>query len=493
MSTTYTTYRQLRSPTLLTLLTLTCSACSARLDVMDEPLGGGGSAGSGPEYLGGSAGEGTGAADTGGGGASGSAGYDSPGGASGSGPTSEGSCADQQQNGDEAGVDCGGRCATACVPCSCVNSDALAALGCNLSASAGAITGTSGSPVWINGDGRSVSFDFCYADGVCRAYYWSAETGPQELQVPGGAAVAGLSGDGEIVLLSPRVTLGTEAMFSDPFGNLVGTGLRNWPALLSADGVAIGITTTGEGENVLSRHALAGELEELDVLPFSLNYIRLVAVTPDGSTIVGVELSEGYRPFRWSDEEGLVVDFAVPPPANGATVYSMSRNGAAFSGITTEGFNFLNSYRWTEVSGVVEVAPTGGGYAGGFSTTALSDDGQQLAGSQLLPEGGDGAFRWSQAEGSTLLTPGVQSMGLLMSGDGSLIVGRTYENPAYSVFVWTEADGARYVRLTLEAAGVSFDGWQLGDPLALSADGRVLVGLGRCGGTDTVYRIVVPE
>jgi hypothetical protein len=59
--------------------------------------------------------------------------------------------------------------------------------------------------------------------------------------------------------------------------------------------------------------------------------------------------------------------------------------------------------------------------------------------------------------------------------------------------VWTAAQGARPLRTTLESAGVDFRGWQLSSPLAISADGRTVVGSGVCGETRTMYRMVLPD
>jgi hypothetical protein len=104
-----------------------------------------------------------------------------------------------------------------------------------------------------------------------------------------------------------------------------------------------------------------------------------------------------------------------------------------------------------------------------------------------------GAFRWTEAGGAVAVAPGVQSMGRLLSEDGSVLVGQTLDSSDYGAFVWTAAHGPRVIRSTLESAGVDFRGWHITPPTALSADGRVVAGLGTCGGTRTMYRMVLPE
>lgn len=84
-------------------------------------------------------------------------------------------------------------------------------------------------------------------------------------------------------------------------------------------------------------------------------------------------------------------------------------------------------------------------------------------------------------------------MGTLLSGDGNVLIGNTLDSSEYGIFVWTAAQGARPLRTTLETAGVDLRGWQIGSPSAISGDGRIMVGTGVCGGTRTMYRLVLPE
>ena len=90
------------------------------------------------------------------------------------------------------------------------------------------------------------------------------------------------------------------------------------------------------------------------------------------------------------------------------------------------------------------------------------------------------------------LTPGVASRASVLSGDGSLVVGVVHDGPGV-LFSWTAERGARNVRSDLEAAGADLSDWELGEPLDMAANTRVIVGQARCGTGSTVYRLVVPN
>jgi hypothetical protein len=101
------------------------------------------------------------------------------------------------------------------------------------------------------------------------------------------------------------------------------------------------------------------------------------------------------------------------------------------------------------------------------------------------------AFRWTEATGLVELTPGFASRGSVLSGDGSLVVGVIHDGPGV-LFSWTAEGGARNVRADLEATSVDLSDWELGEPLGMAANARVVVGHARCGAGTTVYRLVVP-
>ena len=98
---------------------------------------------------------------------------------------------------------------------------------------------------------------------------------------------------------------------------------------------------------------------------------------------------------------------------------------------------------------------------------AVSADGSIVVG------GSDGhAFRWTEATGMIDLGKGVATD---ISADGSIIVG----TGAAGAFYWTQATGMRPLLDVLQSDyGLDMTDWSLESALAISADGRTIVGRG---------------
>jgi len=480
----------------VSLAALFAAACDGRLAVMDDPGVGGSSqlietAGAGGTAMAGSGGM---AGSAGSGGDAGSAGHPDAGPA----PEPTPTCTDQLKNGDETGVDCGGPCAACQTPCDCASSPGLYALGCELSYSMGAVLGSSAHAPQLSATGEIVTFDLCYDDHRCQIFQSTQRGAARGMTVAGGATLAGVTPDGTRVLYSPQASLGAHATLSDFGSQETSTGLLPEPALLAANGTAFGLAATANDTSQLARKTPTGALEELGSLPFSRSNVALTGVSPDGSTIVGYGYDNSKpRPFRWTQAGGLVLDLPdLPENANGASVHAMSSDGSVFAGITWQDFTPVGVYRWSAAGGFSQAAPSIDFDLPGVDRTsmALSADGSALTGLMAVSDGAEfGAFRWTEATGAVAVAPGVQSLGTLLSADGSVLIGQTMDSSDYGAFVWTQAHGARVIRSTLESAGVDFRGWQISPPRALSADGRIAVGAGMCGGTPTMYRIVLPE
>ena len=107
------------------------------------------------------------------------------------------------------------------------------------------------------------------------------------------------------------------------------------------------------------------------------------------------------------------------------------------------------------------------------------------------------AFRWSQAEGMLMLggESDPPSRAISVSADARIIVGYQLSNDGvyYPPFVWSATAGMRDLPTTLADAGANVTGWTFESVGALSADGRVLVGMGRCGDKPAAYRALLPR
>ena len=403
------------------------------------------------------------------------------------------SCDDGVRNGDEESVDCGGT--SGCGPCQtlcheqCAVSDTLIPVGCDPAAGAG--TNINALPR-LSDDGTIIAFSSCDEDSRCGAFYWTATEGTRELPITGGGRVLGASGDAQRVLVGPLGALGAQALLMSPDGTSVQTGIRPQPALLSADGTLVGTGSPTLSTVDLLRLRAGGSVETLGELPFT-DFV-LTGASTDASVVVGYSSIGSYQPFRYTTAGGLVVGLdGLPETADGASIDALSRDGQVFAGVTALGNTRRNVYRWTADDGIVELGAVMSSTPGFDSQLmGLSDDGSVLVyTSETNAASGDfSAFRWTAAGGAEALTPGTQSGAWLISGDGSVIVGKTVDNES---FMWTEEGGARSLRATLEAAGVDLRGWTLGAAESISRDGRFVAGVGTCGGVPTAYRMLLPE
>jgi hypothetical protein len=506
-------------------IALSLGACNDRLNVTDADIGGaGGSAGSGPGGSGGSVAGAAGSAGSGGHAAScrdgvlngdemgvDCGGRSCPACLSGNACTNPVQCThyvcadgvcqparcdDGVRNGDEEGVDCGGTspcgaCLTLCHS-QCAVSDALIPLGCDPSAPPPA--GVASIPR-SNDDGNIIAFESCDDSSRCTPFYWTATEGARAFAVTGGGIVSGLSSDGELVLVTPQIALGAQSLLVSPDGTSVRTGMGPQPALLGASGAVVGVSpATSDAFNLL-RRPRGGAVEVLGELPFDADEIVLSGATPDSSVIVGYA---GTQAFRYTESDGLVLGLeGLPETADGAAINALSRDGQAFAGITLQAGTPIGVFRWTEAGGVTDIAPAIVSNVPGVDPfrMTLSDDGSVLAFSGETGDGEEfGAFRWTQETGTEALTPGIQSVASLMSADGRVMIGQTFDvEESYRGFMWTQAGGARSIRAALETAGVDLTGWTLTTPGSMSRDGKVALGTGRCGGIMTVYRLVLPE
>lgn len=380
-------------------------------------------------------------------------------------------------------------------PCSCASSPSLMALGCG--------TGSSGAPQ-ISDDGLTVAFDLCEESGPCRPYRWTSTGGMTPLLGRGqSGTISHLSPDGDVLVISPPDEFGAEAIvYRASDGSTVRTGLRPYYAslALSANGSLVGLTVSDSGTTQLARWTRSGGREVLGDLPYQPAQV-LLAGTPAAERIVGVNYSAGAANelFQWTPEDGLQIGPQdLPAVANGSPL-ALSRNGAALAAYRVPEDGSVSIARWT-TAGVTEVTTTAPtalvalGFSADGAVLAGSSYGSDIAVCQRSPltcAQYSSAFRWTEAGGVQQLTPGFGSRADVISADGSLVVGQVYDGAA-ALYSWTEARGARSVRADLEALGVDFSGWELSEPRAIGGNSRVIVGYGRCGTGQTIYRLQVP-
>ncbi|HYE95916.1 MAG TPA: T9SS type A sorting domain-containing protein, partial [Rubricoccaceae bacterium] len=203
----------------------------------------------------------------------------------------------------------------------------------------------------------------------------------------------------------------------------------------------------------------------------------------DGSVVVGYShiggpiSSDGA--FVW--EAGVMTRLPdLPGGRDDARAHAVTADGRIAVGYGTiedgEGADVIEAVRW------VDGVPEGLGFpAGGTHTYAgdVSDDGRVVVGHYRTETAAAFAFVWTEGEGMTPLPdiPGgsFYREATAVSGDGRVVGGVA----GWEAFVWTARTGPVALKAYLEDEhGLDLAGWNLQAVLALSSDGRVVVGQG---------------
>jgi uncharacterized membrane protein len=372
-------------------------------------------------------------------------------------------------------------------------------------------------------DGITVAMSRCIpaANGACDSalYLWTHATGTLELSKDGWPFA--LSDDGG-TLLAERNPMGSGQVFLWKNGASVDLPFMIASHhLLSADGtVVVSQKKTSATIAEAARWTMADGLVGLGDLRGGAMYSEPLAMSADGSAVVGYgNTDRGQEPFLWTVALGGMSDLGVLPTAPQTGVQTIataiSRDGQVVVG-TSLGTSGTSIFRWTAadetMSSLGPAYPLVDPMAPGLFLLSppqllVSTTGAVVSGTTPadVPYFGRGptAFRWTQADGLVQLTKGSASTVRGASADGGRILGAivtpdlasTSPAPVYlfSPFVWDGVKGTRAVAGLLAQGGASLAGVVLGDPVALSADGQVMVGHATCGGSEIVYRATLPD
>lgn len=281
-----------------------------------------------------------------------------------------------------------------------------------------------------------------------------------------GSDAFAVSADGSTVVGRIYVGSGSEA-----FRWTFGTGMDLLGHLAGGNGFDVAYGVSGDGSLVVGYGG--GEAFEwtqgtgMVALPStsSYNYSAALAVSADGSAIVGYHANS---PAILTTSAFGPSGILGPGQANG-----VSGDGSVVVGLTP-GSSDNQIFRWTSETGMVTL---GNGYA-----NAISQDGSTIVGSFDWPTYDPGtAFRWTASTGIVDLftLPGTDhSEAYAVSGNGSVIVGRSFSGLDQQAFIWDAADGMRSLQGLLTAEGADLAGWQLTAATGISADGLTITGTG---------------
>jgi len=352
---------------------------------------------------------------------------------------------------------------------------------------------------FVTPDGQAIVYSHCEqrGSGTCSSATVRRWTPAGTALIAEGAWASTMSADGRTVLYWEASNSWAPVRWD----------IENGPAPLpidakhlSADGsVAVGYTLAFSEP---ARWSAATGTTLLGHLPGGGSQTLVFGISADASVVVGQDkIGLDYAPFRWTSA-GMVNLGGLPTASSiwgsGETV---SANGSVVAGYTQAASESV-IFRWTQATGMAEIAPLFSGFdvADSALRPELSDDGSVLAGTTSPNRSQGRAFRWTEGTGVVLLDPDGPSFVRALSADGSVVLGSGYTGSGLGIaaqahvpFMWDAAHGKRELESLLAASSVDLSGWTFGEPVALSKNGKIVVGLGTCNGTRALYRAAFPE
>jgi probable HAF family extracellular repeat protein len=267
---------------------------------------------------------------------------------------------------------------------------------------------------------------------------------------------------------------------------------------VSSDGsVVVGV---GWGQGEAFRWSSQDGMEGLGSLPGYSYRSFANAVSADGKVIVGDSLSrDSSVAFRWTRTGGMVSLGGLPGGNGYSNANGVSADGSVIVGTSVSPLG-QEAFRWTETGGMVGLGDLPGGQ---FSSAAygVSSDGYIVVGyARRSPTSGlNEAFRWTQSDGMIGLGhvpghPNDSTTALDVSANGSVVVG--YTSNGVEAFIWTAEKGMRSMRdvLIIDYDLDCLEGWTLSQAVAVSDDGRVIVGWGsNPDGISEAWVATIPE
>lgn len=328
----------------------------------------------------------------------------------------------------------------------------------------------------------------------------------------GNALANAISGNGKVVT-GEIFGGGPQIAFSSTGGNITSSNLANSMATsINADGSVIAGTLNLNAQNQAFQWLAGGSPTGIGTLNAascgSNAYSKGFAISPDGSTIVGISASNVFcngEAFSWTSSGGMKalgcpvspVSLCFQNAANG-----VSANGAVVVGTSLQSGS-LASAAWSYANGSYNCF-LGSCAIGATSTAganAVTPDGSVIVGQTNPATNQPGATNqgFVAKNGNVTLVgqlPGGNSSTLVaVSGNGSIAVGNAYDNTEHQAAVlWTPSLGLQRVDTLLAAAGVAVvKDWTLSAATGISADGTVIVGIGVFGNETNGWIAVLPS
>lgn len=294
----------------------------------------------------------------------------------------------------------------------------------------GTLGGTSSTARAISADGSVVVGQSALIGGQLKAYRWTQASGMIDLGTLGGTSseARAVSADGSVIVGASRTAVGflrgfrwTQAGGMVEIGTL-GAGTTAFG--VSADGsVIVGGSNLASGPSRAFLWTQAAGIINLGTLSPGWSFAR--GVSADGLVVIGASVADiggGIAAFRWTAATGMV-DIGSFGGAK-TSAEAINSDGSVIVGYSNFAGDINNQgFRWTQSAGMIYLGTLGTG----STATAVSADGNVVAGNSGLTDGQIHAFRWTQASGMVDLGTlgGNFSTAFGMSADGSVIVGES--------------------------------------------------------------------
>lgn len=258
--------------------------------------------------------------------------------------------------------------------------------------------------------------------------------------------------------------------------------IRSAATAVSADGSII--VGTAEGTSNGGRWTAANGWTSLGSVMDQVTDFSPQGMSFDGSVVVG----HGHPPqngnvaARWTAASGVVNLGALPNNSSfpDAFLMAVSANGSRATG-NSFGVDGVHPLYWSVENGLVGLGDVPGGpfYALGWD---ISGDGRTIVGSARtqFPQAPDEAFLWREDTGFILPDPNhgavIGSAFTAVSGNGAVAAGY-FSGPNGGGMIWDSHRGMRFIQdVLVNDYHLDLTGWLLGGAVALSHDGRVVVG-----------------
>jgi len=338
----------------------------------------------------------------------------------------------------------------------------------------------------------------------------------------GGATISkayGVSTDGKVVVGKSdseegmRAFRWTEESGLSQLGRLPGKVKESHASAVSADGSHV--VGWWVGGKTRSKRSFLWTLEKGSVpLPIRVELGKDLtaeanAISDDGQTVVGnVQLGRGTAGFRWTKQGGTEILYRtvkmkflgnVEAPS---IALGVSGNGeTVFGSVDYEGKDYAVFWHG-ELPQRIEVPGSPPWFKMQSVGVAASQDGTIATGRLRGGKRGQCGFvaklakqydpvighYWLENESGLKMTwPNA------MSSDGSTVVGIGEDKTWKGACVWDQNQGVRSILHILSESGVDTDGWKLKEATSVSADGKVIVGMGTNPvGKEEAWRVELP-